>query len=412
MERLILHSDINNCYAAIESISRPELKTVPMAVGGSSSDRHGIILAKNELAKLYKIKTGEAIWEAKKKCPGLLIIQPNYDLYVEVCEQVRSIYRRYTDQVENFGMDECWLDCTGSQRLFGDGLTIARRIAKEIREEIGLTVSIGVANNKVFAKLASDLRKPDAITLAMPESYETKIFPLPVGELLGVGPATNRKLNKIGIFTIGQLARLDLQVLHQLLGKNGVMLGKYARGEGYTVVQGFGHDEKILSIGRGLTTREDMVSEAAVYSLMKELAQEVGARLRGEYLLATAVSISVRDTELFTKEYQTSLGYETHSGSLIAQAGLELFRERYRWERPVRSLTIRALRLVDWSEGRQLSYCSPPGLDKTEQLDLSVEGIRKRFGRNAIFYGNKMKHEFLFSKTDVRVLMPTGWHSG
>lgn len=412
MDRVILHSDINNCYASIEALRKPELKTIPMAVGGSTSDRHGIILAKNELAKVYRVKTGEAIWQAKQKCPNLHIVPPDYDFYVRVCDDVRAIYRRYTDQVESFGMDECWLDCTGSRLLFGDGETIARRIAEDIRQEIGLTVSIGVANNKIFAKLGSDLRKPDAITVVAPESYEEKIYPLPVEKIMGVGPATRRKFAKVGIFTIGDLARMKLDELYLLLGKNGVRLGIYARGASTSPVRRWGTAEEIKSIGRGMTTCEDMQSEEAVYSLMKELAQEVGARLRHHYFLATAVSISIRDSELYTVEYQRPLGFETYSGSLLARAGMELFHERYLWQRPVRSITIRALNLLDWSEGRQMSFAEPRALHRQEQLDCSVEMIRERYGKDAIYYANRLKYHYLFSSVDPEVVMPTGWHSG
>lgn len=230
MDRVILHSDMNSFYASVEIMLNPELRNKPVAVGGSTEERHGIILTKNQIAKKYGIKTGMVNWEAKLLCPDLVIITPHYEQYIKYSKMAREIYSRYTDKIEPFGMDECWLDMTESTELFGNGFDIANNIRKTIKSELGLTVSIGVSFNKIFAKLGSDMKKPDAITVINRENYKDKVWNLPVEDLFYVGPATKRKLNSIGVQTIGNLAKFPVNILKDKLGKNGIMLSAYANG--------------------------------------------------------------------------------------------------------------------------------------------------------------------------------------
>lgn len=208
-DRTILHCDMNNFYASVECLYNPALRGKPVAVGGDVEARHGIILAKNYEAKKYGVQTGEALWQAKQKCPGLTIVPPSFEKYLRFSRLAREIYGCYTDRIESFGLDECWLDLTGSERLFGGGKAVADKLRERIKFELGVTISVGVSHNKIFAKLGSDMKKPDATTVITRENYKDVVWPLPVSDLLFVGPATTRKLARYGIHTIGQLAQAD-----------------------------------------------------------------------------------------------------------------------------------------------------------------------------------------------------------
>ena len=230
LNRTILHSDMNNFYASVECLYNPKLRGKPLAVGGDAEARHGIILAKNYEAKRFGVQTGEALWQAKQKCRELIIVEPHYDKYIRFSQMAREIYGEYTDQVESFGLDECWLDVTGSEKLFGTGRQIADQIRERIKFELGITASVGVSFNKVFAKLGSDMKKPDATTVIPPDSFREKVWPLPVNELLYVGRATHRKLHTYGVNTIGDLAKADVNFLKLVFGKVGRCSGPLPTG--------------------------------------------------------------------------------------------------------------------------------------------------------------------------------------
>ena len=264
MERIILHSDLNNFYASVECLYHPELREKPVAVCGDPELRHGIVLAKNQLAKGCGIKTGEVLWQARQKCPELVLVPPSYERYLSYSAMAKEIYQEYTDQVESFGLDECWLDVTGSTALFGGGCTLADRIRERIRRELGVTASVGVSFNKVFAKLGSDLRKPDATTAISPRDFREKIWPLPVQTLLYVGRATQNKLQRYGIRTIGELARADRGMLQFAFGKNGLMLWAFANGLDTSPVSNIGAKSLIKSIGNSTTTPRDLLSDGEV----------------------------------------------------------------------------------------------------------------------------------------------------
>ena len=260
-DRIILHVDINNCYASIELLERPDLRGKPFAVCGSQDDRRGIILAKNEEAKAYGIKTAETLWQARKKCPHLQTVPPQHDKYRLFSRRAQQIYATYTDQLEPFGLDECWLDVTGSTALFGDGREIAERIRNRMKTELGLTVSIGISFNKIFAKLGSDLHKPDAVTEIGRDQIETIVWPLAVERMIGIGKVTQKRLNHLGIETLGDLAHCDPEELEILFGEHGRNMVLYARGEDTTPVgrsmDFFGDSKKPnKSIGRGTTCRK------------------------------------------------------------------------------------------------------------------------------------------------------------
>ena len=253
-DRVILHCDLNCFFASVELLSHPDLRDIPTAVCGDPASRHGIILAKNEPAKRLGIQTAETIWQAKKKCPGLVLLPPHHGLYREYSRRVNAIYEQYTDLVEPFGIDESWLDITGSMHLFGgDPKAIADALRRRLRQELGLTISVGVSFNKVFAKLGSDYKKPDATTVISRENWQDIVWPLPVGDLLFVGRAAGRVLHQYGLETIGQLAACSPQMLETLLGKLGLQLHEYANGLDGSPVRPAGQQEPVKSVGNGTT---------------------------------------------------------------------------------------------------------------------------------------------------------------
>ena len=296
MENGILHVDMNNFYASVETLFAPEYRDVPMAVGGDKESRHGIILAKNMLAKQYGVKTAEPIWQAMQKCPQLRICSPHHGRYREFSQKAKKIYYQYTDQVESFGLDECWLDVYGSERLFGDGEEIAQQIRRRVKEELGLTVSVGVSFNKSFAKLGSDYKKPDAVTVFGRADMETMVWKLPVGALLFVGAQTERQLKGLGIYTIGDAARTNRKQLNQLLGKRGDLLWLHANGMDNSPVERLGQGSLAKTIGNSTTLPKDLTSEKEVRLVFLSLAESVARQLRDQGLKAGEVQITVRNS--------------------------------------------------------------------------------------------------------------------
>ncbi len=386
MERVILHSDINNCYASIECLYDASLRGKPIAVGGSVETRHGIVLAKSEQAKRCGVQTGEALWQAKKKCSDLVVVPPHYERYARYSELVRGIYRRYTDLIEPFGLDEAWLDVTGSQRLLGAGNGIADDIRRTVHRELGLTVSVGVSFNKIFAKLGSDLKKPDAVTVIGKQDFREKIWNLPVSSMLGCGRSTVRKLNGYGVRTIGQLAACDRTFLKNLFGKMGEVLWAYANGLDASRVQPDGLVPVSKSIGHGATCVRDLKTEREVWLVLLSLAQEVGKRLHEEALAATAVQIGVKNSALFVRQFQKPLPLPTQSAMELAREAFRLFCEQYRWELNVRALTIRAIRLQPETAPVQTDlFTDFARHERQQKIDETVLSIRRRYGKNGIF---------------------------
>lgn len=384
--RVVLHSDLNNCYASIECMLHPELRGKYIAVCGSTEDRHGIVLAKNQLAKQCGVKTGEVIWEAKQKCPQLTIVEPHMEQYLKFSKIVRSIYLRYSPEVESFGIDESWIELTGSPLLQQKtSLEIANEIRTTVKEEVGLTVSIGVSFNKIFAKLGSDMKKPDAVTVITRESFKDQIWPLPVSDLLYVGRATTEKLRLYGIRTIGDLAQADRAMLIHRLGVNGEKLWVFANGLDQSRVMPCDYEIPIKSVGHGITCTDDLFSKDEVRHVLMELSQEVGLKLRKNKLAATRVRISVRDNTLSQREYQGKLTFPTQSYTEIAAAGFELFCKKHTWNNNIRSLTISAIDLIPSGTPIQLDLWSDFAKhNKRLILERTLEDIRRRYGLHAI----------------------------
>ena len=385
MNRVILHSDMNSFYASVEIMLNPSLKGKAVAVCGNTEERHGIILAKSDPAKKCGVKTGMAAWEAERLCRDIILVPPQYDEYLKYSKLAREIYSDYTDMIEPYGMDECWLDVTGSDRLFGSGEEIAHKIRRRIKEELNLTVSVGVSFNKVFAKLASDMKKPDAVNVIDTENFREKVWKLPAQDLLYVGRATGEKLRKLGIHTIGDIAETEERVLKGFLGVNGIYLKKYAMGLDDSPVTDMYSCPLIKSVGHGITCVSDLNTDYEVWKVMLELSQDIGYRLRKYDLKAGGVQLSIRNRNLRFHQFQGMLDICTQSPSVIASKGMEIFKGNYDWNIPVRAVGIRAIKLLDKDSFEQLSiFCDGNSLEKINNRDLCIEKIRSRFGRSAI----------------------------
>ena len=383
--RVILHSDLNAFYASVEMMLDPKLRGKAVAVCGSTENRHGIVLAKSYPAKAKGVKTGQANWEARQACPGLICVSPQYDQYLKYSRLVRSIYARYADDIEPFGMDEAWISVRGCGSVRKGGLEVAEEIRQTVKEELGLSVSIGVSFSKIFAKLGSDMKKPDAITVLHEDNWKEKVWPLPVSELLFVGPATTRKLAQWSVHTIGQLAQVDPESLRYRFGKNGVMLWAFANGLDNARVSPSDFMAPIKSVGHGTTCVVDLDNEYAVWLVMYELAQDVGHRLRQSELAARGVQLTVKDKDFGWQQYQLPLGFPTQSPLEMAQAAFALFRARYNWIKPVRALTVRGINLVPEKGPVQLDMFNDVAKrEKRKALDDAIDEIRRRFGYRAI----------------------------
>ncbi len=390
-DRTILHCDCNNFYASVELLKFPELRDKPVAVAGDPEGRHGIILAKNMLAKRYGVKTAETVWQAKKKCPGLILLPPHHDEYEAMSRRVNAIYLSVTDQVEPFSVDESWLDVTGSRRLFGDGVTIADELRRRVREELGITISVGVSDNKAWAKLGSDYKKPDATTLITRENVGEILHPLPVEDMLFVGHAAAQTLRRHGIATIGALAAAPRESLVRWLGKAGEGLYAMVNGLENAPVRRWGEGEAIKSVGNGMTFAQDLQGEDAWKAGLMPLCDSVGSRLRAQHLKCRTVTVQIKDPQLKVISRQHTLPMPTNLTKLIFREALTILRQCWRQDAPIRLLTVTASGLCGENEEipAQLSFLSEVKGDDPRQakLEQAVDGVRARFGRGVISPG-------------------------
>ncbi len=408
MARNILHCDMNNFYASVECMLSPELKQYPVAVCGSVEERHGIVLAKNYKAKAFKVATGDAVWQAKQKCPDLVVVPPHYEEYLKYSKLAKAIYCDYTNQVEPYGMDKCWLDISGTKKLFGNPVDVANEIRERIKFELGLTISVGVSFNKIFAKLGSDYKRPDAVTVFEKETFREKIWGLPASDLLGVGRATTRVLNNYCIRTIGDLANSDYDFIKRILGKNGVSLWLYANGRDNSTVKDIKFVSPVKSIGHGITTVVDLSNEEEVWRVFLELTQGNGHKLRVHQKVAKAVAIYVRDNTLFSKQWQTQMQMVTQLPLVLAQYAFQLFKKRYDWRNPIRSVTIQAINLFPQDMPQQIDlFCDYERAEKQEKLDGCVEKLCQRFGKRCI-RNAVLLQELGMPMGNVEITVPTG----
>ena len=402
-DRDVLHSDINCCYAQIECQARPELRGKPVVVGGDEEARHGIVLAKNLIAKRAGVKTAMALWEARKACPGLVVVPPDYRLYMDVSRRAREIYYDYTDRVEPFGPDEAWLDVTGTRRCLGlSPAEIAREVSERMVAELGISVSVGVSWNKIFAKFGSDYKKPDAVTVITRENYREVVWQAPVRDLLYVGPATERKLHSSGIDTIGQLACASDELLRNRLGKMGFVLRSFARGQDATEVKPYDRDaadvmREIKSYGNGLTAPRDICDPQSAKAYVWMLAESVAQRMREGRARARTVSVGARAADdLCTRSRQCKLPVATDVTLEVARAAWGLLRELEPLDasHPLRGIHVRASDLEPADADLQASLFDPmPRRTEMRGLDASVDDLRRRYGNKCVVWGAQLVDE-------------------
>ena len=407
MERTILHVDCNKFYASVECLYRPEIRDKPVAVGGSPESRHGIILTKNEIASKYGLTVGEPLWQARQKCPDLIIVPPNYPLYLRFSKLARKIYEDYSEYIEPFGLDESWLDVSGDLR---SGEEIAQEIRQRVKEELGITVSVGVSFNKIFAKLGSDYKKPDAVTVIGKENFRDIVYPLPCGDLLMVGRSTNKKLNFYGIKTIGDLANADIEFLKSVFGKHGENLWIFANGLDSSPVKHKDEQSPVKSVGNSTTTPRDLVNNADVKTVFRVLCESVSRRLREQGLKGKTITIWVRDNKLGSFSRQKRMKAYTDISTEILDNAMELFLNNYNWTFKIRSLGV-SVSDFDF-EAEQFDFeKSVEKRDKLEAIETTVDDLKRRFGNFCIVRACQLGDKELsgFNPHDEHIIHPIGF---
>ncbi len=383
--RTILHSDCNGFFASVECLYNPELRNKPVAVCGDKDKRHGIILAKNEIAKKFNVKTGEPIWQAQQKCPELVTAQAHYDRYIRFSKLCREIYSDYTDNIEPFGLDEAWLDVTGSTIVCGSGKDIAEEIRYRIKKELGITVSIGVSFNKIFAKLGSDYKKPDAVTVITKENYKQLVWKLKASDLLYVGRSTEKKLSQLGIFTIGDLATFPLDLLRNNFGKWADVLHSFSNGLDYSPVMKSDEVSAVKSISNSTTAIRDLENFEDAKIIFMVLCDSVCRRMREQGFRTKNVCISIRNTDLVTTTRQRKLECCTNLSRDILTTCLGLFKENYTFDKNIRSLGVSVSDFEPDTLSVQTSIFEDEHQKiKQEQLDSTLDVLKNRFGNYSI----------------------------
>lgn len=394
MERVILHCDCNAFYASVETVLNPSLKNVPMAVCGNPENRHGIILAKNEHAKRFGVQTAETLYSAKRKCPSLLLVPPHREVYQEFSKKANEIYAQYTDMVEPFGIDESWLDVTGSRQLFGSGEKIANEIRHRFKSELGITCSVGVSFNKSMAKLASDYKKPDATTIITRQNFKQLVYPLPVSALLYAGRTTTDALKKLYIFTIGDLAASSRNTLIKHLGKNGGLLFDYACGLDEEPVESKECEQK--SIGNSITFKRDLCSPDDIKYGIMTVAKELTGRMRQAHVKCTTLCAGLKYSDFTFVTKQMPLKFATNLFSEITETALELTQKLNPLKRPVRMISITGTHLIpETADHMQLSLFpqSENRHQKQQQLEDAIEKIRSKYGTSSVEIGGLLKKD-------------------
>ncbi len=409
-EKIILHIDINHCYAQMEEARHPQLKDVPMCVGGSEKTRSGIVLARNLHAKKFKVTTAEPLRDSFKKCPQLIVIQPDYDYYQYTADRVKDIYREYTDLVESFGIDEAWVDLTHSCHLFGTPIEVAQEIQQRVLDEIGLTVSVGLSYNKIFSKLGSDYRKPAGLTVITKDNFKKIVWPLPCQDLLNVGPSTQKHLNVMQIYTIGDIAQADPITLDKQLGKMGAILWNYANGLEDSDVSIDRPQAK--SIGNGITPPKDMTSFDETKLVLYVLTESICSRMKEAGLMASVIALRMRDTNLITISRQITLQYPSHVVGEIMPVVLQLLKDNYYFTKPLRSITITGSKMVSALKQNQINMFEEEHRPNQElNLDNVMDDIRDQFGHDSIKRANMLLREDLtgFNPKGEHTIFPGGF---
>lgn len=407
MERVILHCDMNGFYASVEGLEHPELQDKPFAVCGDPESRRGIILAKNEIAKQYGVKTAETIWQAKRKCPELVLLRAHHEKYEYYSKLANEIYQEYTDRVEPCSIDESWLDVTGSQRLFGSGEDIANTLRRRMKEELGLTISVGVSFNKIFAKMGSDYRKPNATTVITRQNYKQLLYPLPVSELILVGRAAEEKLKTVGIETIGQLAESNFEMIRRMLGKMGETIYAYANGDDAREVALVEEHREVKSVGNSMTFRRNLSQVEEVRSGVVFLADTVAGRLRAHHKKCFTVQVTLRDPDFHDRSKQKKLPRATNLAGEISQAAMELIETFWRPGKPVRLISVTAAQLQEENHVQQMTFWEETEgkkQERMEKLERAMDTIRGRYGKGSIGFGSNVGNELVEKKSKEEIL--------
>ena len=396
-ERLIFHCDCNNFFASCECLERPDLKNVPMAVAGDPEDRVGIVVAKNEMAKKYGVKTTDTVWQAKRKCPEIVFVPPRHQLYKEVSDRVNAIYRDYSDFVEPASIDESCLDLTGTLSYYHmTERELADSIRDRVRKEIGITISIGVANNKIFAKMGSDYKKPDATTVILGEDYKTILWPLPVSDLMFAGKASVTLLNQKGINTVGDLALQPKERITSLLGKGGEVLWIYANGLDTDPVRRWGDVPEVKSVSHGMTFRRDLFTREEIETGVAVQVDRIAMSLRRQDLKGSVITVQIKTPQLVTISRQTSLNHYTWLEHEIREVAMKLIDENWRIGDPIRAITVGVSKLVPSNEAlEQLDLFDLMGTDqnssksreKQDKMEAAADALRQKMGNMAVTLG-------------------------
>ena len=393
--RVILLCDMYGFFASVELLEHPELVDRPMAVSGDPNNRHGIILAKNQIAKEYGVVTAETIWKARQKCPELVLVRPHMSKYKHYCTLINNIYQRFTDMVEPFSIDESWLDVTASQKLFGSGRQIADTIRETVKSELGLTLSAGVSFNKTFAKMGSEYKKPDATTEITRENYKDILWPLPCREFFGVGRATAEKLNHLGIHNIGDIALSSKELLIAHFGKHGKVMWEHANGIDDSPVALYSERDPIKSVGNGITFKRDLISERDIAIAVKGLSDTVAGRLRKYGLKAYGIKVDIKDPYFKVISRQKQLFAPTWLAEEIAHTALEIINSSWKKGSPIRMLTITGINLTDDVTQEQLTLFDddPAKKDRNEKVEFALDAVRQKYGTNSIGFASVMNND-------------------
>ena len=398
-ERLIFHCDCNNFFASCECLERPELKDVPMAVAGDPEARTGVVVAKNEPAKKAGVKTTDTVWQARKKCPGIVFVPPRHGYYKEISDRVNLIYRDYTDYVEPASIDESYLDLSGTLDYYRmSARELADAIRERVKREIGITISVGVSDNKIFAKMGSDYKKPDATTVILGEDYRTILWPLPVSDLMFAGKASVKLLNEKQIFTVGDLALQEKERIVSLLGKGGETLWKYANGLDTEPVRLCGDRPEVKSVSHGMTFRRDLYTEEEILAGVSVQADRIAMSLRRQELKGSVVSVQIKTPQLQEISRQTTLGHYTWLEHEIRDVAMKLIRDNWRIGSPIRAITVGVAKLVPADEAtEQLDLFDLMGekketgkaREKQDKMEAAVDALRQKMGNTAVTLGVK-----------------------
>lgn len=387
MAKIYFHVDVNSAFLSWSALKHlqdgdvQDLRTIPAVVGGDEAKRHGVVLAKSGPAKKYGIQTGESLFAARAKCPGLTIVPPDFDFYVQNSKALMKILGDYTPDVEQYSIDEAFLDMTGTEALFGPPLTVAHTIRCRVKRELGFTVNVGIAPNRLLAKMASDFEKPDRVHTLYKYEIETKMWPLPVGDLFGVGPSAAKKLNSFGICTIGDFARLDRETATRMFGSRGETLWNYANGREIDTVTKQGSRDN--SYGNSVTMPQDLPRPEDADATMLALCDSVGRRLRADGKTARVVTVQLVDNAFRRTSHQTTLPNPTNSTDRLYRVAAELMRQMWP-ARPVRLVGVSAEKTGEDNFEQMDFFTDAARTDKQEKLDRAADALRRKFGGAAV----------------------------